>query len=189
MKRIPVYRLIIIAVFVLMFHFGLVSATDPPKKGGVLPEIDLPIPKDAAHRAYLGLSGEGQFKIPQIKAKAVIIEIFSMYCPHCQKEAPHVNELYRAIEERADLKEKIKIIGIGIANSSYEVNVFREKYAVPFPLFPDKEMSITKMLGVMSTPTFIGVRMKKDGTHQDFYFKSGPLGDIGQFITKMVSQD
>lgn len=111
-----------------------------------------------------------------------------MYCPHCQKEAPHVNELYQTIEGRADLKGKIKLIGIGVANSGYEVNTFKEKYGVPFPLFPDQEMLISKELGVMKTPTFIGVAINKDGTHQDFYFKSGPLGDIDEFITKMLNQ-
>jgi len=83
----------------------------------------------------LGLSGSGSFKIPQIKAKVVIIEIFSMYCPYCQKDAPGVNELYLLIENNADIKNKIKLIGIGAGNSSYEVEVFKKTYTVPSP-FP-----------------------------------------------------
>jgi len=146
------------------------------------------MPQSEQEKAYLGLSGTGNFKITQIKAEVLVIEAFSMYCPHCQKEAPHVNELYRAIEARGDLKDKIKIIGIGIGNSAYEVQTFKEKYEIPFPLFPDQEMSVARLLGVMRTPTFIGVRIHEDGTHQDFYFKSGPLGDIDEFITKMVNQ-
>ncbi|MBW2602227.1 MAG: hypothetical protein JRD47_09970 [Deltaproteobacteria bacterium] len=45
----------------------------------MLPEINLPVPKNPAHRSYLGLSEEGNFKIPQIKADVVIIEILNVY--------------------------------------------------------------------------------------------------------------
>jgi hypothetical protein len=79
MKRIFICRLAVVAMLVLIFHAGLMAATSPPQEGGVLPEIDLPVPKDLAHRDYLGLAGDDPFQIPQIKAEVVIIEIFSMY--------------------------------------------------------------------------------------------------------------
>jgi peroxiredoxin len=186
MKRILIYRLIIIAVFVLTFHSGLVSAADPPKKGDVLPEIDLPIPKESAHRAYLGLSGEGQFKIPQIKAEAVIIEIFSMYCPHCQREASRVNQLYQMIEETPKFKGRLKVIGIGVGNSPFEVEVFRKTYQVPFPLFPDGDFSIHQRLGEVRTPFFIGVKIKGDGSHEVFYSKLGGFDKADRFLQLMI---
>lgn len=160
----------------------------PPQKSASFPAFELPIPGSEEWKTYLGLSGTGDFKITRVATDVLVIEVFSMYCPHCQKEAPHVNELYREIEARPDLKGKIKIIGIGVGNSAYEVKTFQDKYEVPFPLFPDQEMSVSKHLGIMKTPTFIGVAINKDGTHQDFYFKSGALGDIDEFITKMVTQ-
>lgn len=58
---------------------GLRAATEPPPEGGVLPQFELPPPEDAQAKDYLGLSGTGKFAIPQIKARLVIIEIFSMY--------------------------------------------------------------------------------------------------------------
>lgn len=79
MKRMLVYQLAAIAMFVVMVDSGLVAAKSPPQKGGVLPEIDLAVPKDTAHRSYLGVSSDGTFKIPQVKAEVVIIEIFNMY--------------------------------------------------------------------------------------------------------------
>jgi hypothetical protein len=79
MKRMLVYQLAAIAMFVVMFDSGLVAAKSPPQKGGVLPEIDLAVPKDPSHRSYLGVSSDGTFKIPQVKAEVVIIEIFNMY--------------------------------------------------------------------------------------------------------------
>jgi len=95
-----------IAVFLALFFSPASGKTTPPQEGGVLPDIRLPAPKDQAQRNYLGLSGDGPFTIPQIKARAVIIEIFSMYCPYCQREAPEVNRLYSMIENNPTLKDK-----------------------------------------------------------------------------------
>jgi hypothetical protein len=78
MKRIFVY---LIGVFISFFLFyGYVFPQNPlPKKGSILPEIKLSVPKIPAHQSYLGLSGDGFFKIPDIKANVVIIEIYTMY--------------------------------------------------------------------------------------------------------------
>ncbi len=139
-------------------------AASPPSKGGTLPAIHLPIPKNPAEKEYLGLSGQGTFKIPQIKTKVVLIEIFSMYCPYCQRDAPIVNELYPLIENNADLKNRIKLIGIGAGNSPYEVEVFKKTYHVPFPLFPDKDFSIHKACGEARTPYLVVVKINEEGT-------------------------
>ena len=73
----------------------------PPQVGQGFPDVELSKPVIAGELKYLGLSGSGSFRINQIKADVVIVEIFSMYCPHCQAEAPAVNELYQLIEENA----------------------------------------------------------------------------------------
>ena len=71
----------------------------------------------------------------------------------------------------------MKLIGIGTGNTPYEIDLFREKYSVPFPLIPDQDMSIGRTLGVRGTPTFIGIELNADGTQHDFYFKSGDNGN------------
>lgn len=59
----------------------LLSAAElqPPPEGGTLPEVLLPVPEDPVQRAYLGLKQTGDFRIPDIAAEIVIVEIFSMY--------------------------------------------------------------------------------------------------------------
>jgi len=155
----------LVAVFFLTVSSSIHAADKTPQKGELLPVISLPIPKSPAEKSYLGLSGEGSFKIPQIKAKVVIIEIFSMYCPYCQKDAPGVNELYHLIENDPDLKKKAKLIGIGAGNTSFEVGVYKKTYAVPFPLFPDQDFTIHKACGEVRTPYFIVVKINEDGSH------------------------
>jgi len=175
--------LLTIMIFLLsIFNFSVLSANKEPEKGEVLPIINLPVPKNPDERNYLGLSGSGSFKIPQIKTKVVIIEIYSMYCPYCQKDAPGVNELYRLIENNADIKNKIKLIGIGAGNSSYEVEIYKKTYQVPFPLFPDKDFVIHKACGEVRTPYFMVVKINEDGTHQIVHTQLGNYPGAEPFL-------
>lgn len=180
MRKTFIY-LAIIAICFLMLALP-VFASAPPAEGGTLPVIKLPVPKSPEERSYLGLKGEGSFTIPQIKARVVIVEIFSMYCPYCQNEAPRVNELYNSIEKNPDLKGKIKIIGIGAGNTPFEVDVFRKNYNITFPLFSDADFSIHKVCGEVRTPYFIGVKINENGTHEVIYSRLGGFQDANQFL-------
>jgi peroxiredoxin len=178
-------HLTILAMMTFLFSttvFPALTAPKPPQKGDLLPAINLPVPKSPDEKNYLGLSGSGLFKIPQIKAKVIIVEIFSMYCPYCQKDAPGINELYRLIENNPDIKDKIKLIGIGAGNSPYEVEVFRKTYNVPFPLFPDKDFTIHKACGEVRTPYFLVVKINEDGTHQIVHAQLGEYPGAESFL-------
>jgi len=90
------------------------------------------------------------------------------------------------MQARKDLKNKIKLIGIGSGNSDFEVNFFRKKYEVPFPLFSDEDYSVHKAVGEVRTPYFIGVRLKKDGSSEVFYSKLGGFKNADKFLELMV---
>lgn len=165
------------------------SGASAASSGAVeIPVFELPAPENEQVRRYLGVPEGKTFTIADIQAPIILIEVFSMYCPHCQKEAPQVNELYQRIQASPELKDTIKIIGIGVGNSPLEVNLFREQYAVPFPLFSDENSEISKSLGVRATPTFIGVKKFSDGKLQVFHFKSGHLGDTSDFLALFMKE-
>jgi thioredoxin-related protein len=151
-----------------------------------LPVIELPMPTSNGEKSYLGLSGSGNFKIGQINAQVLIIEVYSFYCPHCQRMAAQVNDLYNEIQKRSDLNSKIKMIGIGASNSAFEVEQYRERYHVPFPLFPDKQLEIAAKLCVSGTPTFIGVKVNGKGLQERFYFGEGGFQDTRKFLAEMI---
>ena len=186
MKRGVICSAVAASMFLLMLGPGIVVANSPPGEGGTMPEINLPVPTDSGSRDYLGLSGKEVFQIPQIKAKVVIVEVFSMYCPHCQREAPEINRFYNIIEKDPDLKSKMKLIGIGAGNSTFEVDVFRKTYNVGFPLFADGDFSIHKTLGEVRTPYFIGVKIKDGGGHEIFYSKLGGFENAEAFLQEML---
>jgi hypothetical protein len=153
-----------------------------------LPIFELPIPKNDAHANYLGISGPGNFKITQIKSPILIIEIFNMNCAHCQDATPLVHRLYLAIQARLDLKEKIKIIGIGTNNDADEVDLFQKNYHVPFPLFPDPHDAISKKLGGVILPTFIGLKNNGDGTMEKFLVQSGEFRDVNSLLAEILER-
>ena len=174
-------------VILVLFMAKAISAAEinPPQVGGVFPEIELLKSSNPVDLKYLGLSGSGIFKIQQVKADVVIVEIFSMYCPYCQAEAPAINELYGLIEKNPALKNKIKIIGIGINNSLFETDIFKKKYKVEFPLIPDGDFKLHKIIGEVRTPCFIVVKLK-GGKKEVIYSKLGALGDNKAFLEKII---
>jgi thiol-disulfide isomerase/thioredoxin len=171
-----------------MFTCTASAVTKPPSEGDLLPEIVLTVPQILDQQKYLGLSSETTFTIPQIKASVVIVEIFSMYCPFCQAEAPALNELYYKIQNNSSLKDRFKLIGIGAGNTTFEVEHFRNTYKIPFPLFPDDDFSIHKKIGDVRTPYFFAIGINKDGTHRILYSHQGRLKNHDQFINMLLQR-
>ena len=163
------------------------AANLPPVKGAALPPITLPVPEDPDEKEYLGLSGSSSFSIPQIKAKVVIIEIFSLYCAKCQKIAPGMDKLYYLIESDPALRNKIKLIGIGAGNSRYEVDVFRKTFNTPFPLFPDDDFTIHRALGDIRSPYFIAIKINKDGTQEVVHSELDSFEEARGFLELIIT--
>jgi len=172
----------------LAFFLALIPAiafsAEKPVIGSSLPDFTLST-KNSAERNYLGV-GTGPFRISNIKSNLVVIEVYSMYCPYCQKEAPNMNQLYNKIESDPALKGRIKIIGIGAGNSQMEVDTYRQRYKVPFPLFPDKEYVIHDMLGQPRTPFFVTVRLQPGGKEKVIATQLGAYDSPDQFINTVL---
>ena len=157
-----------------------------PKIGGRIPVISLPVPKNSEEKIYLGLaSRDGFFKIHQVQAQFILIKIFNLYCPICQSTASAMVELHNQIENHPDFKGKIKLIGIGAGNSQSEIDVFKQKNNIRFPVFPDQDFSIHKALGEVRIPFFIAIRINRDRSHEIVHTHLGGLTDIQGLLDMM----
>jgi peroxiredoxin len=176
---------------ILCFTFSYQAAqadNHTPAKGESFPDIAFVMPDKPFDKDYLGLKGKNTFKLSQVRADVVILEIYSMYCPYCQREAPLVNQLYDMINKRTDIKNKVKIIGIGAGNTPFEIGIFKNQYNIQFPLVPDESFAVHKAVGEVRTPHFFVVKINTDGSNSIIYSKVGSIQDPNQFLD-MIIQD
>ena len=182
---------LLLVITTLLFSLASgISASAADRVAELMPEITLPIPESAEHLTYLGLDSieSDKFSIADIDADIVLIELFSMYCPYCQEEAPLINELYVMMNGLPQSGPRVKIIGIGASNSEFEVAHFRDTYDVEFPLFPDQDLSIYKALSGAGTPGFVGLRMDPKGTSepQIVLRQSGGFHSKEEFLAELI---
>lgn len=178
---------LILALVVIAWTGQAAQHPTGPQAGDILPNFSLSDPGNAAQRAYLGILANDPFSLDQISSEVVIIEVFSMYCPICQKEAPKVNRLFQEIEANPSAKGRIKVIGIGVGNSAYEVQYYAKNYEVPFPLFADSDFSIHQKLGQVRTPYFIVLKRDENGAQRVLYSQLGEFDQPASFLEKIMS--
>lgn len=136
-------------------------------------EIRLPAPGTPQEAAYLGIpDGNAEFQLVDIESSLLVIQLFDMYCMNCQKDAPEVNRFYGLLQA-SDLRDRVKMLGIGKGNTETEASIYLDRYDVKFPLFPDQAKINTKRLGTEVTPTFVIVDMERKAvTHQQWRMPS-----------------
>jgi len=177
---------VMMVMMILSLPALLGAETLPPQVGASLPDMKIQKPADSAGLKYLGLSGSGTFSADQVKAQALMIQIFSLYCPYCQKDAPNMNRFFSLMEANPRIKGKIKILGIGAGNTQFEVNTFKKKYKVEFPLVPDADFTIHKIIGEVRTPYFIVVKLGGPKKREVVYSRLGAHEDVEAFLAEVV---
>ncbi|WP_264981877.1 TlpA disulfide reductase family protein [Pseudodesulfovibrio portus] len=124
----------------------------------VFPDLELTGSLTAEQAAHLGVE-TAPLKVSDIKGDYLLVEVFSLYCPICQRDAPEVNALRRALAA-SDVGSAIRFIGIGAGNTPFEINFYAKKYEADFPLFHDEDFVAHKALENVGTPAFYLVDLK-----------------------------
>lgn len=176
-----------------MIGLVLVLAAPTCRAGDDRLDFSLPLPKDNKDLSYLGLaksqsSGTDEFTLGQIDARVVIVQVFSMYCPICQREADDVNAMFDLIKKNPSYKSFVKLIGIGAGNSSFEVDFYKDKYKVQFPLFSDGSYEIHKQINEVRTPHFFGLLLEENKPFKVFYSQSGEIADPKEFLDMLLEK-
>ncbi|WDE02676.1 TlpA family protein disulfide reductase [Thalassomonas actiniarum] len=113
----------------------------------------------AAATAYRGDSaadftiseiGGSEFQLSDFKGKQAVYLIFwATWCPNCKREIPKLKEIH------ANYSGDIKMLAINtsINDSLKKVKRYINKHALTYPVAYDTERKVTKLYGVMGTPT------------------------------------
>jgi peroxiredoxin len=130
--------------------------------GETFPDTGLEAPERLIDRTYLGLETDAAFSIKDIQADMVLVAMLNIHCMPCQEEAVIYNDLFEQIEADASLRDRIKILGVGVGNNETEIKAFREEYAIRFPIVADLQFELHEAVGEPSTPFSVLVRLEKD---------------------------
>lgn len=147
------------------------------------PDVTLEGSLTAEQQAYLGVSGE-RFSVADIQGEYLFIEGYSMYCPICQRDAPHMNAVFEKIRAAAE-EGGLKFLGIAFGNTSFETAFYRKKYNVQFPLVPDADYTAHKALNEVGTPTFYIVRL---GAAPEIVYKHEGEAKGEEFLLRIIEE-
>lgn len=150
--RITTKSAVLICLVCALLPLPDLQGAEAPISGQRLTRIQFAATGSTSPQNYLGLDGAAPFTIPQIKAKLVVVEFYSLYCPVCQKQALALNKLYKFIQNNANLRDHVKFMAIGLGNTENEINVYRKNFHVAFPLFSDPDKKIMQTLDVKYIP-------------------------------------
>ena len=171
----------LVICILLSMSCSLVYAGMGIAPGSELPEFEIEMPTLPEIHASLGIKGERAFSLSQIQAKLIVLEFFSIFCHKCHQNAPIANQLYNSIREDKELSKNIKMIGIGLASKSKEIAVYKQKFKVEFPLFPDPQKKAQIKSRVKHVPLTIVV----DKSGKVLMSHLGVIENLDAFLDKI----
>lgn len=145
-------------------------------------EADMP----EGHAQYLGVPEGEPFHLSDIQGDSLFIVIFSLYCAPCQREAPALNEMYREIEARG-LADSVKFIGLAMGNTVREMEFWRDKFDVPFPLVSDEDYTLHRRLGNIGTPTHVLTRLDGSTNLHVIFSKTGAVEETDEYLSAILA--
>ena len=167
--------LILIGVMSLLLAIGSntfrkdpIPWTDKPrllKAGDNFPYVPLPTTKMSGDLSYLGLPQDKEMvTIEDIQADLLVLEVLNVFCFPCQTQALSLSKVYKLIEERPELKGKIKILGVALGNTKEVVEGFMNDYGLVFPVIPDPTLRVEKIIGPgIHTPFSLFIKRDASG--------------------------
>lgn len=175
------------AALALILILAAPALAAKPNPGDMLPDVEVKSRLKPAEAAYLGLTeGAKSFRLSQIKAEALLVEVYSMYCPRCQAEAPAVNRLFERLKASPQ-GQKLKFLAIGAGNSAFEVEFFRKKFQSPMPMVPDADYTLHKAFMAVGTPTYFVLKPAPGGKGLSvLFFQEGLSEDENAFYEQVL---
>src|SRR6266496_6461224 len=175
---------IVSLVFVGLLVRSGECASPPPTP--VVADTRLPVPQSEAERKYLGLSSTSErFSLDIVQADILVLDFFDMYCHVCQARARHMNDFYKLVQSRG-LSGRVRVLGVGVGDTPKEVTVFKAKFGLPFPVFPDRTGSFSRQFGKIRVPN-ISVLKRRLGHFEGVYQESSLPDNPEQLLSKVLS--
>lgn len=161
------------------------SASVPPDAkhlaaGAVAPNFSLP-------------STDGKtYSLADQKGKVTVLEYMATWCPHCQDDAPMMNQLDAAYKDKG-----VQIFGINATPKGHDqtslakmddLKWFKDTYAVTFPLLFDQNLQSARDYGVLGYPTIYIIDQNGNVSMPPPEDKIPTYDDLSKAIDKLLAQ-
>lgn len=180
----PIIILIII-IFCIPLHtaktYGLV------KPGDLFPEMDFDITLNKTAQKYLSIKKGRKFRLSEIKADVLIIEVLNVHCVSCMSQTSYDRELFSMIKDSKITTGKVKMIGIAAGNNLREVDRFIDEFNILYPIFPDFKFSKYNQVGQVRTPFKIFLFRKPNKRFQVVKTESGVNENVQETFDTIVN--
>jgi len=174
------------AILLILIVCAATAQAAEPKAGDTVPDTQVKSQLKPEEARYLGLpDGTTSFRLSQINADALIVEIYSMYCPICQTQARTVNKIFVRVAA-APQAARVRFVGIGAGNTPYEIDYFRTKHPSAMPLFADEDYGLHKAFMNVRTPSFFVLRKRAKGGFVIVYYREGGFTDEDAFFEQIL---
>ncbi len=123
-----------------------------------------------------------KFTLADTKGKSVVfLEFFAVWCPHCQREAPLVDDLYNKyqgkgvtfVDVQASQYGKNYESGDNTPATIADLQWFKSNFNVPFPILLDQSTATATKYGVQGFPTIFII----DKKGKIYYTSSGEVAE------------
>jgi thiol-disulfide isomerase/thioredoxin len=145
------YKAVIFFLVLAGCAFLFSSCATSHKTREVVRPISLDMPTDYRMSSYLGfLKPRKSFLLTEIKTDILIANVFQSRCPHCQGLTRNLNKIYDLVEKEG-LSHKVKFISLGYGDDFVEVEDFKKRYNIRYPVFADPLAEKVKVKHIPAT--------------------------------------
>ncbi|MHC1702069.1 MAG: peroxiredoxin family protein [Humidesulfovibrio sp.] len=148
----PFIKHVLLCALVLAALSGRVLAAEAlPAPGQTLPTLALKAPVFGQDAKDLGVAGKKTFRLQDLKAKVIVLEVIGVYCAECVKQVPAFNTLYARLGRRIQAGE-VRMFGLAAGGTDMEVENLRKSGIYKYPLVADEQYKNHKLLREPKTP-------------------------------------
>jgi thiol-disulfide isomerase/thioredoxin len=168
----------LLGVMVLLMSVAALPALGYVEAGNKMGDLEFSAPLSPEDATYLGVPADKPFKLSQVGAPYVLVEVFATGCSHCYTHAPHMNKLFDLINKDPQTAGKVKVLGLASGDTRDNCLAWKKQCKVPFALVADSDSKTVGKLNIMGTPTTILLNKSGDV----LYAKPGAFPDPEAFL-------